>query len=66
MPGAAAKHRSGTPLPGDRPRVLIVDDHALMLEYAARTLEAEFVIAGRLRDVQSLMNQWPPTRSAAH
>ena len=62
MPGEAAKHRSGPPPPGDRPRVLIVDDHALMLEYAARTLEGEFVIAGRLRDVQSLMSQWP----AAH
>ena len=59
MPAEAAKHRSGTPPQSARPRVLIVDDHALMLEYAARTLEAEFVIAGRLRDVQSLMNQWP-------
>ena len=42
----------------DRPRVLIVDDHALMLEYAARTLETEFIVAARLRDVRSLMNEW--------
>jgi DNA-binding NarL/FixJ family response regulator len=62
MPGEAAEHRSGTPPSSERPRVLIVDDHALMLEYTARTLEAEFVIAGRLRDVRSLMNEW----QAAH
>ena len=43
---------------GERPRVLIVDDHALMLEYAARTLETEFIVAGRLRDVRSLMTEW--------
>jgi DNA-binding NarL/FixJ family response regulator len=58
MPGEAAKDRSGAPGQADRPRVLIVDDHALMLEYAARTLETEFVVAGRLRDVRSLMNEW--------
>jgi DNA-binding NarL/FixJ family response regulator len=47
---------------GDRPRVLIVDDHALMLEYAARALETEFIVAGRLRDARSLMAEWEAAR----
>ena len=45
-----------------RPRVLIVDDHSLMLEYAARVLEPEFTIAGQLRDTQSLAERWEAMR----
>jgi DNA-binding NarL/FixJ family response regulator len=41
-----------------RPRVLVVDDHGPMLEYAALTLEEEFTVVARLRDVESLMDEW--------
>ena len=41
-----------------RPRVLVVDDHGPMLEHAALTLEEEFTVVARLRDVESLMDGW--------
>ena len=41
-----------------RPRVLVVDDHAPMLEHAALTLQEEFTVVARLRDVESLMDSW--------
>jgi DNA-binding NarL/FixJ family response regulator len=41
-----------------RPRVLVVDDHGPMLEHAALTLEEEFTVVARLRDVESLMDEW--------
>jgi DNA-binding NarL/FixJ family response regulator len=48
--------------PEPRPRVLVVDDHALMLELAARALEEEFTVVALLRDVESLMEQWATAR----
>ena len=41
-----------------RPRVLVVDDHGPMLEHAALTLEEEFTVVARLRDVESLLDGW--------
>jgi DNA-binding NarL/FixJ family response regulator len=45
-----------------RPRVLVVDDHAQMLEHAALTLQQEFTVVARLRDVESLLDGWPSAR----
>jgi DNA-binding NarL/FixJ family response regulator len=42
-----------------RPRVLVVDDHAPMLQHAALTLQEEFTVVARLRDVESLLDKWP-------
>ena len=42
-----------------RPRVLVVDDHAEMLEHAALTLEQAFTVVARLRDVEELLQAWP-------
>jgi len=42
-----------------RPRVLVVDDHAPMLEHAALTLQEEFTVVAQLRDVESLLDCWP-------
>ena len=42
-----------------RPRVIVVDDHGPMLEHAALTLEEEFTVVARLRDVESLLDEWP-------
>ena len=41
-----------------RPRGLVVDDHGPMLEHAALTLEEEFTVVARMRDVESLMDGW--------
>ena len=44
------------------PRVLVVDDYALMLEQVARVLREEFTIVALLRDVESLMAEWEKAR----
>jgi two-component system, NarL family, invasion response regulator UvrY len=45
-----------------RARVLVVDDHAQMLEHAALTLQREFTVVAQLRDVESLLQAWPDAR----
>jgi len=45
-----------------RPRVLVVDDHALMLEHAAGALEEEFTVVALFREVEPLMNEWEAAR----
>src|SRR5688500_847491 len=45
-----------------RPRVLVVDDHPPMLQHAALTLQQEFTVVARLRDVESLLDGWPAAR----
>jgi DNA-binding NarL/FixJ family response regulator len=36
----------------------VLDDHAPMLEHAALTLQEEFTVVARLRDVESLLGGW--------
>jgi two-component system nitrate/nitrite response regulator NarL len=45
-----------------RPRVLVVDDHARVLEHTARVLEGEFTVVACLRDAESLLSAWPEAR----
>ena len=47
---------------GLRPRVLVVDDHALMLEHAADALEEEFTVVALFREVEPLMDTWEAAR----
>jgi DNA-binding NarL/FixJ family response regulator len=42
-----------------RPRVVVVDDSALIQEYVARLLAKEFTVAGVFLDAESFINQWP-------
>jgi DNA-binding NarL/FixJ family response regulator len=48
-----------------RPRVLIVDDHALMREHAAQALEGEFMLVGRCSNIAALMAQWESAQPQA-
>jgi DNA-binding NarL/FixJ family response regulator len=41
-----------------RPRVLVVDDSAVIQEYIARLLAKEFTVAGAFGDAESLIDQW--------
>jgi two-component system OmpR family response regulator len=55
---ARGARQSGAVHRKPRPRVVIVDDHAVMLDHAARALADEFTVAALFRDVKSLMEQW--------
>jgi DNA-binding NarL/FixJ family response regulator len=45
--------------------VLVVDDHAAVLERAALTLRQEFTVVACLRDVGSLLDGWSAARPDA-
>jgi DNA-binding NarL/FixJ family response regulator len=45
-----------------RPRVIVVDDYAPILEHVAELLEQEFTVAGLLLDAESLIERWAAAR----
>ena len=45
-----------------RTRVIVVDDHRPMLEYAALMLEREFAVVALMCDVESLLDGWVEAR----
>src|SRR5688572_13980376 len=47
---------------GGQPRVLLVDDHATMLDYLSRLLGREFCMAGLMPDAESLLTGWSQAR----
>jgi DNA-binding NarL/FixJ family response regulator len=47
--------------PASRPRVVVVDDSALIQEYVAGLLAKEFTVAAVFLDAESLLDQWHAT-----
>ena len=57
-PGAGSPPRRSTPSPGrnmSKPRVLLGDDHGLLLEAFTRLLEPEVTVVGRVTDGRALV-----------
>ena len=60
--GAAPHEGDGLARRGERPRVLVVDDHEAMLAHLARLLQSEFTVAGLVPDAESLLEGWARAR----
>ena len=64
MPRQEDRRARSAPLrgePASRPRVVVVEDSALILEYVARLLAKEFTVAAVFVDAESFLDQWHGT-----